>query len=323
MSRRASTLDRLERILAMVPWLLDHPGSTVAEVSARFGITGEELAADLDVLGYCGLPGYGGGDLVETSIVGDRVLVRMADFFRRPLRLNLREAMTLLLAARALSSVAVLPESKALRSAEGKLSALLGSAAGDGGDDAGGGASIAVDLTAPGDELLPALREAVERSRVVRLSYRSGSRAALTQRAVEPWGLTGALGSWYLHAYCRMAQGPRAFRLDRIRELEVTDEVADPERRGSGSAPPVYQPAPDDEKVVLDLAPQAWWVAEWAVVEHVAERGDIRRVTLRAARREWIARLVLSLGDGVTVVEPADLGESVAALAVAALRRYR
>lgn len=321
MSRSAGTLDRLERILAMVPWLLDHPGSTIADVTTRFGISRDELTADLDVLGYCGLPGYGGGDLVEASIVGDRVVVRMADFFRRPLRLSMREAITLLLAARALSSVAALPESTALRRAEGKLVALLGAAAGEAPTAGAAGPGITVDLTAPGDELLPALRNAIEQSQVLLLSYRSGSKAELSQRAVEPWALTGALGSWYLQAYCRKAQAPRAFRIDRIREIEVTEEVA--ERRPAEAVLPAYQAAPDDEQVVLDLARRAWWVAEWAVVEHVQDRGDVRRVTLRTARREWIARLVLSLGDAVTVVGPADLGESVAALARSVLKRYR
>lgn len=323
MTRPAGTLQRLERILTMVPWLLEHPGVPVDEVVARFGVPKEELAADLDILGYCGLPGYGGGDLVEAFIVGDRVVVRMADFFSRPLRLSLREALTLLLAARALSGVAALPESDALRRAERTLGDLIASAAGEGGADGQVEPRIALDLTAPGDEHLPALREAIEDHRVVRLTYRSGSKAEVTERDVEPWGLTGSLGSWYLEGYCRRAQGPRAFRLDRIRELEVGTAVADPESRPARRAPPTYQPRPADERIVLDLDRDAWWVSEWAVVEEAADVGAVRRVTLPIAEREWITRLVLALGDSVTVVEPPDLAASVGALAGRILQRYR
>lgn len=323
MSRPARTLERLERILTMVPWLLEHPGARVPEVCERFGVSREELTADLDILGYCGLPGYGGGDLVEVSVVGERITVRMADFFRRPLRLSLREALTLLLAARALSGVSALPESDALRSAEGKLTDLLARAAGEEKGAGEVGPRIAVDLTAAGDEFLPVLRQAIEERHVVRLTYRSGSTAEVTERDVEPWGLTGSLGSWYVQGYCRKAQGPRAFRLDRVRALEVTGDRADPRARPSGVPAPVYEPGPDDERVVLDLERDAWWVSEWAVVDDVRDRGGVRRVTLRTARREWIARLVLAVGEGITIVEPEDLRESVRALARTVLERYR
>jgi predicted DNA-binding transcriptional regulator YafY len=74
----------------MVPWLLEHPGISIAEVSERFGVARDELTEDLDILGYCGLPGYGGGDLIEVSVMGDRIVVRMADFFARPLTLSVR-----------------------------------------------------------------------------------------------------------------------------------------------------------------------------------------------------------------------------------------
>lgn len=322
MSRPAGTLARLERILTMVPWLLDHPGTPVEEVCQRFAVSRDELASDLDILGYCGLPGYGGGDLVEASIVGDRVLVRMADFFRRPLRLSLREALTLLLAARTMTGVAGLAESAALRRAEATLTRLIGAAAGEAGD-AEADPRIAVDLSAPGDEHLTALREAVEAHRVVRMTYRSGSRAEVTERDVEPWSLTGSLGAWYLQGYCRMAQAPRAFRLDRIRDLAVTAEVADPAEHPVGAATPLYEPGPDDERVVLDLGPDAWWVTEWAVVDDVSEHDHVRRVTLRSGSREWITRLVLSLGGSATVVEPAGLRAAVAARARAVLERYR
>ena len=152
----SSTLARLERILVLVPWLLDHPGVELDEVVERFAVPRGELLHDLDVLGYTGLPGYGGGDLVEVTVADDRVTVRLADFFARPLTLTLREAVTLLLAASALSAVPGLPESPALQRALAKLEAALGSQP-----------RLAIRLAAPGDELLGLLREAIESHRLV------------------------------------------------------------------------------------------------------------------------------------------------------------
>jgi proteasome accessory factor C len=310
-NRPAGTLQRLERLLTLVPWLLEHPGVSIAEVSERFGVPSDELTEDLDILGYCGLPGYGGGDLIEVSVVGDRIVVRMADFFARPLTLSLREALTLLLAARALSSVEGLAESDALRRAASTLETALGADA----------ARVAVDLTSEGDQWLATARDAVTRRRVVELVYRSAKSAETTQRQVEPWAVVGHGGAWYLQGWCRRAQGPRDFRLDRIKELRVTDAgleqpvPADP-------PPPVYRPGDNDLSVTLELAPPAWWVTEWAVVDKVSGRGRKRRVTLRTPDLEWAARLVLQLGGNATVVAPEALAERVRDLAAATLAHY-
>lgn len=312
MTRPARTLQRLERILTMVPWLLDNPGVSVDEVTERFGVSRDELAGDLDVLGYCGLPGYGGGDLVEASLVGDRVTVRLAEFFARPLRLSIREALTLLLAARALAGVEGVTESAALRRALATLEAALGA----------GTANVAVDLSAPGDELLAPLRTAVTSGTVVALTYRSGSKAETTRRDVEPWAVVGHRGAWYLQGWCRQAAAPRDFRLDRIRELHPTTERVGPSRRGTPE-PPVYRPEPDDVVVVLDLDPEVAWAAEEAVVDEVADVDGRRRVRLRTASLEWVARLVLRLAGHATVVEPEALRNRVADLAAATLAGYR
>jgi predicted DNA-binding transcriptional regulator YafY len=311
LSGSGRTLQRLERILVLVPWLLDRPGVAVDEVTARFGVTRDELAADLDVLGYCGLPGYGGGDLIEASLVGDRVSVRLADFFRRPLRLSVREAVTLLLAARALAAVPGAQESADLESASAKLAELLGAPA-----------ALAIDLHAPGDDHLAGLRDAVERRRVVRLRYRSRSKSQTTERDVEPWAVVGSRGAWYLQGWCRLADGPRDFRLDRIERAVVTDRDAGPLPEGP-LPPPPYQPRPWHLAVVLDIDPSLGWLPERLVTDEVTEHDGVQRVRLRTDELEWLARLVLARAPAVRVVAPEALRDRVAELAAETLERYQ
>jgi predicted DNA-binding transcriptional regulator YafY len=309
----SQTLQRLERLLTVVPWLLEHPGADVGEISERLGVPRDELLADLDMLGYCGLPGYGGGDLIEVTIIGDHVTLRMADYFRRPLRLSVREAVTLLLSARALGGVSGLDDSGALARAAARLESALGIETGD-------VARVAIDLRAPGDEHLPELRRAVESRRLVVLRYRSDSRGETTDRHVEPWTLTATGGAWYLQGHCRTAGGPRDFRLDRIRSLRVLEESTPPPT--APPAPPVYRPGPDDPEVVLDLDRPAWWLTEFVVTDDVATRGRRRRITFRVHHLDWAARLVLRLEGRVRVVSPPELTSRVRTLATDAVTRY-
>jgi predicted DNA-binding transcriptional regulator YafY len=340
--RLSRTLTRLERILVMVPWLLDHPGADLEEVADRFGTTKAQLADDLDVLGYCGVPGYGGGDLIEVSIFGGCVTVRMADFFRRPLRLSLREALTLLLAGRAVENVQGIGKSVELQRALAKVERVLGDYQGSPQDplcDTGSfhrhrgrciepphaaAPSFAIDLSSPGEEHLPILRIAAAAGQVVHLVYWSGSKAETTERDVEPWALTGFRGAWYLQGWCRLAGAPRDFRLDRIRAVTVTGEPV-PVDRPRQQTSPAYEPSTEDQTIVLDLHRPAWWLAEWVVYERVeeTERHEIRRITMQTSQLEWVARLLLRLGEHVEVVAPAELTERVARLARETLNHYQ
>jgi predicted DNA-binding transcriptional regulator YafY len=75
----------------------------------------------------------------------------------------------------------------------------------------------------------PAVQRAVEaavRDRaVVRITYVDAG-GVETTRAVEAHGFTGASDGWYLIGWCRLREGGRMFRLDRIRSAAVTRERA-------------------------------------------------------------------------------------------------
>jgi predicted DNA-binding transcriptional regulator YafY len=49
------------RLLTLLPWLIERPGASVAETAAAFGVSRSIILGDLDTIGYCGLPGLGGG----------------------------------------------------------------------------------------------------------------------------------------------------------------------------------------------------------------------------------------------------------------------
>ena len=104
-----------------MPWVIANPGSTVEVVAGRFGYTNSELLADLDLIFVCGLPGYGPGDLMEAYVEDDQVIVDMADYFSRPLRLSPPEALGLLASGMALASTEQAPP--ALERAVEKLAA--------------------------------------------------------------------------------------------------------------------------------------------------------------------------------------------------------
>jgi predicted DNA-binding transcriptional regulator YafY len=69
------------------------------------------------------------------------------------------------------------------------------------------------------------VEESVAVRQVVRLAYvdRNG---AETERDVEPVAFVSGARDWYLIGWCRLREGPRLFRMDRIRRASLLEEAA-------------------------------------------------------------------------------------------------
>lgn len=307
----------LPRLLALVPYLLGHPGARLGEVAELFGVTEKQLRADLDLIWMCGLPGHGPGDLIDVSYEEDRVTLDNADTIARPLRLTTDEALALIVALRALADVPGLEERDALDRALAKLEAAAGDA---------GGVSERVSVVLESQErALAVTRRALEERRRLRLVYHVPARDETTTRDVDPMRLVFAEGRGYLEAWCRLAEGVRLFRLDRVVDVRLLDEPAKP----PADAPQrdlsagLFLPSPDDVLVTLDLGPRGRWVADYYPHESATELadGDLR-VTLRTPRPDWVCRLALRLAPDVRVVAPESLAGDLRARAAAALAAY-
>jgi proteasome accessory factor C len=305
---------RLQRLLAMVPWIAAQDGPTMAEVGERFGITPAQLAADLEVVWLVGLPPYTPDALIDVVQEGDRVWIHYADVFATAQRLTPDQAVGLLTAG---ASVLALPGADAdgaLARGVQKLAAVLGVETDQVLDVHLGGARV---------EVLEVLRTAVRDHRRVHLDYYSYGRDTRTERDVDPYLVHAEDGSLYLLGHCHLAGGERRFRVDRVASATLLDDVFDPPAvdRPTG----VFQPAADDPRVVLRLTPEAAWVAETYPVEDVAQEADGGLlVTLVVAAEPWLERLLVNLGPQATVVSaPAALSGAGRRAAERILARYR
>jgi len=299
-------------VLALVPWIAEHPGAALDEIAARFGVSEAELEHDLELLPLCGLPPYTPDRLIEVEIVDGHVWIRFAEYFERPLRFSAEEGLALLTAGRALLAVPGSDERGALATALDKLAGALGATEG-----------LSVEVGEPPH--LDALRRAADTRERVEIDYYSFGRNATTSRKIDPRSVFHAFGHWYAAAYCHQAQDERLFRVDRIRAVRPTGEHFDP---AAGEEPDfgesVYHPRSDDPRVTLELDAAATWVVESYPSEEVEERPNGSwRVVLAVSERAWLERLLLELGPAARVVAPAELQTVGAEAADRLLTRYR
>jgi predicted DNA-binding transcriptional regulator YafY len=316
----AGATQRLARLLSMVPFLLQRQGIELDEAAAELGTTPAQLVRDLELLFVCGTPGHLPDDLIEADWETGRVYLDNADVISRPLRLGLDEALALLVGLRTLAEVPGVRDREALDSALAKLSAAAG-------DAAAAARAVSVELgDGAREDVVAAVRTALERRRRLHLRYLVPSRDETTERDVDPMRLLAVEGRLYLEAWCHRVEAVRLFRLDRVlaaRVLDGVDGTPPPEAVSRDLDAGLFTPAPTDVVVVLELAAGARWVAEYYPTEEVRELADGGlRVSLRTSQVSWLLRLLLQLGGAARVVEPPDVARAAADAARDALAAY-
>ncbi|MGH3357449.1 MAG: helix-turn-helix transcriptional regulator [Nocardioidaceae bacterium] len=313
--------EQVTRMLALVPYLRGRDGIPVERVAEDFGVTTSQLINDLNVLWFCGLPDAVTGEMIDVDMDALEsegvVYIDNAEFLPRPLRLTQHEALSLIVALRTLRAAAGEGEREAVDSALAKLE----SAAGEGAV-AAGTVEVHVEDTAP--EVRRVVADALAARKRLHIAYLVPSRDEQTERDVDPLRVLTGEGRPYLEAWCYRADDVRLFRLDRITAVTVLDEpVAEHDVQGRDLSEGLFQPDPESPSAVLDLHPQAHWIAEYYPNDAIENRPDaVLRVTLRVGDLAWLRRLVLRQGGAAVVVEPRSLADEVTALARDALVAY-
>ncbi len=312
----ATASERVERILSVLPWIVEEPDTTVEQVCGRFGVTEGDLRSDLDLLMYeVGVHPFTPDARVDAFVEDDgRIVVHLGDYFRRPLRLTPDEAVVLYTAGRALLDR---PDpDPVLARAVAKLARVLGDGVADAVDVRLGDADAAV---------LSTVRAAAQDGRRLRIDYYSFGRDERSVRDVDPLRVTARDGHWYLTAWCHSAADVRVFRVDRITAASPTGDPV-------GDHPGVEI---DDEldgdlndgrlvELVVDRGDE--WLVDAVPTTSVEAVGDDRlRVELRVTADPWLQRLMLRLGPSATAndaVEGTDLRPLATDAARRVLRRY-
>ena len=185
-------------------------------LAERFEVSIRTIERDVSALQQAGVPiwatpGPGGGYALDPAMT------------LPPLNFTPSEAAAI---AVALATSGPIPFGDAARAALRKVAAAMSAS---GREDADALLDRIRLLQRNGLVAAPALR-VVERAlldhRVVRLDYQDKNGSVTSGRLVEPLGFVLGEQHTYLHGWCRLRNGPRAFRLDRIRHASITAEPA-------------------------------------------------------------------------------------------------
>ena len=318
---RPSTSAKIERLLAIVPWVVERGGATVADIAERFEMR-PSAVYDLLLAAMCyEVVGAGAYENLGIVVFGDEgdageawVHTEPGAMLDRPLNLSVPQAFGILVAGQSALALRGADRSGALATALDKLRAAYGERV-----------RVSVDLPVP--RSLPILREAVRVGTTVSIHYYTPTTDETSERRVDPLEITLADGHWYLRGWCHLREGLRSFRVDRIEECTDTGEPhARPAELREAQASPAelgaVAPAESDETtdVVLSIPRADLWRVEAYPSREVRPDGDRCIVTYAIRSPSALSQMLLRLGAETHVVnahdlppELADAGHSAAA----------
>lgn len=302
---------RFRRVLAMVTFLAARKQVKLREIAEQFNMSEADVERELMLVSMCGLPPYSPDQLIDVLVLDDVVEARIPEYFQRSRQLTATDGLSLLAAGKTLLAVPGADTNGPLARALQKLSDALGGA--DGG--------VAVELDAP--LLLADVQRANDAREQIEITYYSATRDATSTRVVDPLSVFVDAGHWYLAAYCYSSEKSLTFRIDRIEAVAPTGKAANPPVEPEPNQPVRVAPGADTETVTITVGPRNRWVIENYPTEQVDElKSGKLRITLTVAGDAFLERLLLRLGDDVTINRPVTKKSLQADVAQRILQRY-
>jgi len=280
---------KTNRLFEIIYVLLSKDRVTAGELAERFEVSARTIYRDIDTISLAGIPVYsekgkGGG----ISLLPDFVLNKSI--------LSEQEQSEILASLQGLTQIRSVDADHVLK----KLSTVFNKTAAK---------WLEVDFSDWSfgrEDIWGGFKSAILQKRVVQFDYYS-SYSEKTCRSAEPIQLWFKSRAWYLKAYDLTRQGVRLFRLSRVRNMVVTDEVfAERDLRldETGSTPSASQRP--DVMLRLRIKPEMAYrvLDEFAAAVEEQDSDGNYIVTVCWPEDNWVYGTILSFGEFIEVLEP-------------------
>lgn len=248
-TQRLEASDKVTLLLSFVPYLLKTGSASVAELSSQFDISEKQVIELIELLSVSGVPGDSGSyqhqdlfdinwELFENEHIVElwhHVAVETTPKF------SAREAAALVAGLQYISSLLSETEKPVIESLLSKIAIASASLP----------ENILVEGLAPSvtNQLIT---DALAQNVAVTFTYQSAYSIS-EDRLVDPIRLDLVSGTSYLRGWCHDRQDIRTFRVDRISELHLTEQLISTQIKDKDLPEELFTPSATDLLVQFDI----------------------------------------------------------------------
>ena len=284
---------QIDRLIQIIFLLLRHENITAKQLAQDLGVSTRTIYRDINTLSIAGIPitsqkGYGGGLSLLEGFALDK------SYFTQEEQSNIIQALQILKSSN-------YPDAdRTLNKVAGLFSHTLQSD------------WLEIDFSywgSPEKERrnMTALERAVINKYVIKFTYYN-SELTITEQTVEPLKLLFKSHSWYLIAFSRRRKEIRTYKLSRIRNLQITDQLFDRTLPADFSLTPAYQEEYNIPLFKLRFSEKiAYKVYDEFQEEYIKKLEDgTLEVSFRYQLSDWTFLYLLSFGEYVEIIEPVE-----------------
>lgn len=284
---------QIDRLIQIVFLLLRHENITAKQLAEELCVSTRTIYRDINILSVAGIPitsqkGFGGGLSLLQGFSLDK------SYFTQEEQNNIVQALQI-------SKSSNYPDAdKSLNKVAGLFSHNLQSE------------WLEIDFSywgSPEKERnnITALERAIINKYVITFTY-FNAELTVTHQTVEPLKLVFKSHSWYLVAYSENKKDIRTFKMSRIRELQITNQLFDRELPKDFSITPVYKEEYNTPVFILHFSEKiAYKVYDEFQEKYIKKLDDgTLEVTFRYQLSDWTFLYLLSFGEYVEIIEPVE-----------------
>ena len=284
---------QIDRLIQIVFLLLSHENITAKQLAEELGVSTRTIYRDINILSIAGIPitsqkGYGGGLSLLQGFSLDK------SYFTPTEQSNIIQALQILKSSN-------YPDAdKTLNKVAGLFSHNLQTE------------WLEIDFSywgSPEKERnnITVLERAIINKYVITFTYHNAE-LTITHQIVEPLKLVFKSHSWYLVAYSQHKNDIRTYKMSRIRDIQITNNLFHRELPKDFSITPTYKEEYNAPIFVLRFSEKiAYKVYDEFQEKYIKKLDDVTlEVTFRYQLSDWTFLYLLSFGEYVEIIEPVE-----------------
>lgn len=302
-------MNRIDRISAILIQLQSRRVVKASDIAERFNISLRTVYRDVKTLEEAGIP------LIGEAGVGYSIM----DGYRLPpVMFTKEEATAFLTAEKFVETLTDASTTAQYKSAMYKVRAILKTTEKDLLEEMDNRIEVIKGVHIPemaNTDHIQTILSSISQKRVISLNYFAQHSQEHTKRYVEPIGIFFMSGFWHLIAYCRLRKAYRDFRVDRIKNLMVTDEVYTDEHPSLKDyiAQQTAEKELDAVVILVDKTVHPYLNHQKYYSGFISEKpvDDMMEMTFLTSSLEGFAHWYMMFGQSAEIISPDSLRERV------------
>lgn len=299
---------KIDRLIGILTVLLQVDKTTAPALAQRFEVSRRTILRDIDSLCLAGIP-------IVTQQGVDGGISIMDGYKINKSVLTADELSNLVAALKGLDSV----------SKTSNFESLMNKLAPDNKAVVSLKDNVIIDLSSHYkdslSEKIALIKQAVSDSRLISFDYYYGK--GEIRRSIEPYFIEFRWNAWYLFGWCKMRKDFRRFKLNRLWDLQLTDNKFSPRpvpaEKASGED---AFPEPYNMKILFEKSIRFRLIEEHGL-NCYEETAEGLLLDFNYTNKDYVFSWLLGFGDKAEIISPEDVRNEFAAVAESIAKKYK